>query len=78
MTAVNLISVQLTARVATVLSALKVIALLFVALVGIHHIAISGVTEQFHSPFTPYEGHTPSPSSIALAMYGVTFAFDGW
>ncbi len=74
----NLTSVQLTARVATVLSVLKVIALLFVASVGIHHIANNGLTNQFYSPFTPYEGHTPSPSSIALAMYGVTFAFDGW
>ena len=78
MTAVNIVSVKLTARVATLLSALKILALFVVALVGVVYIGRHGLTEQLSAPFVPYQGYIPSPSSIALALYGVTFAYDGW
>ena len=73
------VSVKFTARVITVLSALKVIALVFVTLVGISHVLINGCfPSDVQYPFQPKEGFEPTVSSIAIALYGVTFAYDGW
>lgn len=76
---VNGYSVKMTARVITGLSASKIIAVLFVALVGVAFTLHRGAyPEVFRHPFQATEGHVTTLSSIALAMYGVLWSYDGW
>ena len=78
-TVFNSLSVKTAARVITALSTSKIIAVLFVAAVGVIFAIHRGVyPEVFENPFQTTEGHVTSPSSIALAMYGVLWSYDGW
>ncbi len=79
MTVVNSLSVKTVARVITSVSASKVIVVLFVAVVGAVYAFHRGVyPEVLLHPFQTTEGHVTSFSSIALAMYGVLWSYDGW
>jgi amino acid transporter len=76
---VNCYSVRLTAYVSVVFSGLKVMAIVFIIGVGIITVMIrKSFPDQLHRPFEPMEGHEPSTASIALALYGVLWAYDGW
>lgn len=78
-TAVNSISVKTTAKVVTVLSATKILAVVFVAVVGVIFTLHKGTyPEAFQHPFVTTEGHVTSPATVALAMYGVLWSYDGW
>ena len=67
------------ASFSTVVSFLKILACVFVIAVGVVHYGIVGsFPEDLHTPFQPIENHVPSASSIALALYSVLWAYDGW
>ena len=54
-------------------------AVIFIVAVGIVTAAVrQGLPGELHQPFRPLEGHEPTASSVALALYGVMWAFDGW
>lgn len=68
-----------TARVTTALSTSKIVAVVFVALVGTIYTLHRGTyPEVFSHPFQTTEGYVATPGSIALAMYGVLWSYDGW
>ena len=78
-TLINGLSVQLTARVITAFSTSKVIAIGFIAAVGAIFTLQNGVfPEVFRDPFRTIENHVTTPSTIALALYGVLWSYDGW
>ena len=62
----------------TILTAMKVLALLVIVVVGIVYISMYGFSLEIQTPFTPHEGNEPSVTSVALGLYGVTFAYEGW
>ena len=70
---------KLIVRVAVIFSALKLLAIVFIVAVGFITVAIRRcVPEELHHPFKPLEGHEPSVPSVALALYGVLWAYDAW
>ena len=76
---VNCYSVRLTAYVSVVFSGLKVLAIFFIVGVGIITVMIrKSFPDQLLHPFDPLEGHKPSTASVAIALYGVLWAYDGW
>ena len=76
---VNCYSVKLTARVTVVFSGLKILAIAFIVAVGIVTAIINrSYPSELSHPFQPLEGHEPTPSSVALALYSVMWAYDGW
>ena len=76
---VNCYSVRLTAYVSMVFSGLKVLAIIFIIGVGIITVMFKkSFPEQLLQPFESLEGHEPSTTSIAIALYGVLWAYDGW
>ena len=76
---VNIYGMKLTVRVAMVFSTLKLLAIVFIIVVGIVTVIIRQcVPERLHHPFQPLEGHEPSVPSVALALYGVLWAYDAW
>ena len=76
---VNCYSVKLTAYVSMVFSGLKLLAIVFIVVVGFITIMIrKSFPDQFLQPFQPLEGHEPSTASVAVALYGVLWAYDGW
>ena len=76
---VNCYSVRLTAYVSVVFSGLKVLAIIFIVGVGIVTvIGRKSFPEGLLQPFEPLEGHEPSTASVAIALYGVLWAYDGW
>ena len=76
---INSYSVKLTARVTTILSGLKLLAIVFIVAVAIVTVIIRQCfPEEIHRPFQAVKGHEPSSSSVALALYGVMWAYDGW
>ena len=51
----------------------------FIVTVGLITVSIRQyVPERIHEPFKPLEGHEPSVYSVALALYGVLWAYDAW
>ena len=76
---VNCYSVKLTARVTVIFSGLKILAIAFIVVVGvITAIVHRCYPDELRQPFQPLEGHEPTASSVALALYGVMWAYDGW
>ena len=76
---VNCYSVKLTARVSVIFSGLKMLAIAFIVAVGIITALIDWCyPSELDHPFQPLEGHEPTPSSVALALYSVMWAYDGW
>ena len=76
---VNCYSVRLTAYVSVVFSGLKVLAIFFIVGVGIITVMIrKSFPDQLLRPFESLEGHEPSTTSVAVALYGVLWAYDGW
>ena len=72
----NCYSVRLTAYVSVVFSGLKLLAVVFIIIMGIITvISRKSFPERLHRPL---EGHKPSTTSIAIALYGVLWAYDGW
>lgn len=54
-------------------------AVVLVAIVGVIFTLHKGVyPEVFSHPFHTTDGHVTSPATIALAMYGVLWSYDGW
>lgn len=75
----NCYSVKLVVRVIAVLSVLKLIAVGFVVALGVITVARTGdVSEDIHHPFRTYGDLQLTPSSLALSLYSVMFAYDGW
>ena len=76
---VNSYGVKITVRVTMMFSALKLLAIAFIVAVGIIIVSVRQcVPERLHQPFQPLEGLEPSISSVALALYGVLWAYDAW
>ena len=76
---VNCYSVRLTAYVSVVFSGLKVLAIIFIVGLGIITVIIQkSFPDQLLRPFDPLEGHEPSAASVAVALYGVLWTYDGW
>ena len=68
-----------TANVVRLLSTLKIVAVILVAVVGVFFTVHKSVyPEVFSHPFRTIDGHVTTPSTIALAMYGVLWSYDGW
>ena len=75
----NSVNVKTTANVVRLLSTLKIVAVIFVAVVGVFFTVHKSVyPEVFSHPFRTIDGHVTTPSTIALAMYGVLWSYDGW
>ena len=75
-TALNCYSVKLLGRVVTVFTTAKLLACAFIVVVGFGRVFSQGhLPPAFHHPF---EGTTHSISSVAIALFGVLWAFDGW
>ncbi|XP_064385922.1 Y+L amino acid transporter 2-like isoform X2 [Halichondria panicea] len=75
-TLVNIYSVKWANRVSNWLSFLKFISLAFIVVLGIYHIIANRCFSSDAS--SPFNGATKDISSIALALYGVMYAYDGW
>ena len=74
--ALNCYSVKLFGRVAVVFSSVKFLACVFIFVVGFGYIVSKGcLSPAFHHPF---KGTTYSSSSVAIALLGVLWAYDGW
>ena len=74
--AVNCYSVKLVGHVATVFTSVKVLSCVFIIIVGVVY-----VIEQRCFPVAyhqPFEGTENSPSSVAIALFAVLWAFNGW
>ena len=74
----NCYSLKLAARVMNVFTGLKILAVVFIALVGIIFMIRRGVPENFKHPFATVPGLEPDVSSITLSLYGVLWAYSGW
>ena len=62
-----------------VFAGLKLLAVAFIVVVGLIAVVVRhSVPERLHQPFHPLDGHNPSISSVAVALYGVLWAYDGW
>jgi amino acid transporter len=62
-----------------VFSGLKILAIAFIVAVGIITAIINQCyPSELDQPFQPLEGHEPTPSTVALALYSVMWAYDGW
>lgn len=76
---VNMYSVKAMARVTVIFSGLKLVAIVFIVAVAvITAVSRRRFPEELRNPFLPQDGHEPTASSIALALYGVMWAYDGW
>ena len=76
---VNIYGIKLTVQVTMFFSGLKLLAIAFIVAVGIITVSIRrSVPERLHQPFQLLECHEPSVSSVALALYGVLWAYDAW
>lgn len=74
LTFVNGFSTDLSARVQTIFTVVKIIALIAIIITGIYAISI-GYTENFVKPF---EGSTTTAGGISLAFYSGMFSYAGW
>ena len=76
---VNIYGIKLTVQVTMLFSGLKLLAIVFIVAVGVITVGVrQSVPERLHQPFQPLECHEPSVSSVALALYGVLWAYDAW
>lgn len=75
---VNVYSVKHLARVMTIMTGLKVLALLFITIVGVVYMAMHGLPDDLNTPFNPHPGNEPTVTSVALGLYGVAYAYEGW
>ena len=76
---VNIYGIKLTVCVTMIFSTLKLLAVTFIIAMGAITVSIRQcVPERLHQPFQPLEGHEPSLSSVALALYSVLWAYDAW
>jgi L-type amino acid transporter 9 len=75
---VNCYSVKLASKMMVVFTTLKVLAVVFIAVVGIIFMIIRGVPENFKHPFDTVPGLEPNVVSAALSLYGVLWAYSGW
>ena len=73
---VNCYSVRLTALVSMVFSGLKLLAVVGAGIITV--IIRKSFPDRLLQPFHPLEGHDPSIASVAVALYGVLWAYDGW
>ncbi|KAK7070760.1 Y+L amino acid transporter 2 [Halocaridina rubra] len=71
---INCIGVKLGTRVQDLLTLLKLLALVIIVAVGIHHV-VYGRTRNYDSFF---DGTITDPTSIATAFYASSFAYAGW
>ncbi|TFK29971.1 L-methionine transporter [Coprinopsis marcescibilis] len=67
---------KLGTRVAVVFTAVKVIALILVTVLGIVQLARGKAAASLREPW--FDGSSTSPSSYSLALYSGLWAFDGW
>ena len=76
---VNIYGIKLTVQVTMLFSGLKLLAIVFIVAVGVVTVSVrQSVPERLHQPFQPLECHQPSVTSVALALYGVLWAYDAW
>ena len=74
--AVNCYSVKLVGRIATIFTSVKLLSCAFIIIVGVRYVIARGCFPiAFHQPF---EGTTHSPSNVAIALFGVLWAYNGW
>ena len=74
---INCYSVKLSARVMSVLSVTKLLAVAFIVVVGV----IFMITRKgdFPDGFThPFSGKQPSVFGVGQSLYSVLFAYNGW
>ena len=58
---------------------IKLLAILFIVLLGVGFmIKDRTFPDSFKHPFEPLDGKEPSVPTVALSLYGVLFAYDGW
>ena len=76
---VNIYGIKHIVRLSVLFSGLKLMAIVFIVAVGTITVAVRQyVPERIQEPFKPLEGHEPSVYSVALALYGVLWAYDAW
>lgn len=76
---INSLTVKATTSFVRVFSTSKIMAVVLVAVVGVVFTLHNGAyPEVFSHPFRTIEGHVTSPATVALAMYGVLWSYDGW
>ena len=79
----NCYSVKLTAKVMTVLTALKLLACTFVIVLGVYHLIRTGCfpkdsQQPFANSVVTTSSFIDASVNIALALYGVMWAYNGW
>ncbi len=77
---INCYSVKLSARVMSVLSVTKLLAVAFIVVVGVIFMITrkGNFPDGFTRSFDPIDGKQPSVFTVGLSLYGVLFAYDGW
>jgi amino acid transporter len=76
-TTLNLISQSMGTNSSVVITTVKLLALLFVAILGVISLARHGAGPALR-PSTIFDGSSTSPGSYAIALYSGLWAFDGW
>ena len=76
---VNCYSVRLTALVSMVFSGLKLLAVAIIVGASVVTVIVrKSLPDWLLQLFHPLEGHDPSIASVAVALYGVLWAYNGW
>jgi L-type amino acid transporter 9 len=72
--------VKIMAKISTVITAMKVLTVVFIVIVGIAGVIQRGdFPESFHRPFQGTEvSSAAGVGSIVIGLYSVLFAYDGW
>lgn len=76
-TLINLVSRTMGANFGVVMVAIKIVALIFVALMGTITLIKDGPGPAFSSE-NFFKGTSDQPSAYAIALYSGLWAFDGW
>jgi amino acid transporter len=76
-TILNLASRTMGANFGVIMVAIKITALVFIAILGLLTLIRNGPGPAF-SAETFFEGTSTEPSSYAIALYSGLWAFDGW
>lgn len=77
--AVNCYSLKLASKIMTILTGVKILAVIFIVLVGVvFMIKRRSFPESFSHPFDTVPGLETNVSSFTLSLYSVLWAYNGW
>ena len=78
-TFLNCYSLKLASKVTSAFTVTKLLAVAFIATVGVIFIARERTfPESFTNPFEFLPGQEPTVSTVGLSLYNVLWAYNGW